>query len=170
MPETSMKTIANCKAAEFLRQVNRIRKAAKEYYDALNISEIKEKLGKKYAEQGKVPVYEFVSEILDIALEANAEKTVEIIGLAAFLDYEQAQELEPGQMIDILLECLASERVMTFFIRMANLGGSDTESISQCLIYARSIFSALSSSGNTSSSATISTSDSSNVGDMLENA
>ena len=173
MPE-KMKTIANCKAAEFLRQTNRIRKAAKEYYDTLNISGIRERMTKQYAEQddsGKTATtYEFISEILDSALEVNAEKTVEIIGLAAFLDYEQAQELEPGQMIDILIECLASERVMNFFIRMASLGGNDTASISQALSLAKSIFSAMSTSDSTSSNATIATTENSNVGDMSENA
>jgi hypothetical protein len=174
MPEMKMKTIANCKAAEFLRQANRIRKAAKEYYDTLDISGIRERMAKQYANQDeterKVTTYEFISEILDSALEVNAEKTVEIIGLAAFLNYDEAQELEPGQMIDILLECLASERVMSFFIKMASLGGSDTESISHALTLAKSIFSAMSSSDSTSSSAMMNESEKSNAGGMSENA
>lgn len=173
MPE-KMKTLANCKAAEFLRQANRIRKAAKEYYDALNISGIREEMAKKYGEQGeterKQTTYEFISEILDSALEINAEKTVEIIGLAAFLSYDEAQELEPGQMMDILMDCLASERVMNFFIKMASLGGSDTASISRGLTLTKSIFTAMNSLDSTSSNATTDSSEKSTAGDMSENA
>ena len=152
--ENKRKTLANCKAVEFLRQANKIRKSAKEYYDALNIDGIRKRLAKKYAEQDEAgknaTSHEFVSEILDGILDANAEKTVEIVGMIAFLEPVEAQELEPVEIFDILLDCLASERVMDFFIKLACLGGSDTENISQALISAKSLFSGMKSSDSTS--------------------
>ena len=172
--DTTRKTLANCKAADFLRQANKIRKSAKEYYDALNISGIRDRMAKKYAaqdENGKnATSHEYVSEILDAVLDANAEKTVEIIGMVAFLEPEQAQELEPAEMFDILLECLTSTRVMDFFIKMASLGGSDTANISQALISAKSLFSEMNTSGNTSPDASSDTNANASVGDMSGNA
>lgn len=172
MPER--KTLVNCKAAEFLRQANKIRKSAKEYYDALNISAIREKMAKKYVNQdetGKEETRsEYISEILDSILDANAEKTVELVGMVAFLEPEQAQELEPAEIFDILLECLASERVMDFFIKMACLGGSDTANISQALISAKSLFSGMKSSGSTSQNAQNEMIESVPAGDTSENA
>lgn len=171
--ENTRKTLANCKAAEFLRQANKIRKYAKEYYDALNISGIRDRMAKKYAgqdEEGKKATSrEYVSEILDAVLDANAEKTIEIIGLIAFLEPEEAQEIEPAEMFDIILECLASGRVMDFFIKMASLGGSDTADISQALMSARSMFSAMNTSGSTSQDASNNTSANASAGDMSEN-
>ena len=172
--DTTRKTLANCKAAEFLRQANKIRKQAKEYYDILNISGIRDRMAKKYAEQdeaGKEATsHEFVSEILDAVLDANAEKTVEIVGLVAFMEPEQAQELEPAEMFDILFDCLTSERVMDFFIKMAALGGKDTENILQALTSAKSFFSGMKSSGSTLQNAQSDSSASASVGDTSENA
>lgn len=172
--ESTRKTLANCKAADFLRQANKIRKSAKEYYDALNISGIRDRMAKKYAaqdESGKEATRaEYVSEILDAILDENAEKTVEIVGMVAFMEPEQAQELDPAEMFDILLECLASERVMTFFIKMASLGGSDTADISRALTSAKSLFSEMKSSGSTLKTVGNDMSESASAGDMPVNA
>lgn len=172
--ETTRKTLANCRAAEFLRQANKIRKVAKEYYDALNISGIRDRLASKYAAQDEAgketTAHEFVSEILDAVLDENAEKTVEIIGMVAFLEPDEAQELEPAEMFDILFNCLTSERTMDFFIKMASLGGKDTESILQALTSAKSIFSGIKSSVNTSPNAQNDLSANASAGDTSENA
>lgn len=171
---TTRKTLANCKAADFLRQANKIRKSAKEYYDALNISGIRDRMAKKYAaqdESGKEATRaEYVSEILDAILDENAEKTVEIVGMVAFMEPEQAQELDPAEMFDILLECLTSQRVMDFFIKMASLGGSDTANISQALISAKSLFSEMKSSDSTSLPVGSDTSANASAGGTSENA
>ena len=174
MPENKRKTLANCKATDFLRQANKIRKVAKEYYDALNISGIRDRMAKKYATQdetGKAATRaEYASEILDAILDENAEKTVEIIGMVAFLEPEQAEQLEPAEMFEILFDCLTSSRVMDFFIKLASLGGSDTANILQVLISAKSMCSEMTTSGNTSQNAIPDTTESASVGDMSESA
>lgn len=154
--EKARKTLANCKLSEFTRQANKIRHAVTEYYKTLNITGIRDRIAVEYKdadEKGKQALSNrFVSEILDVMLEENAEKTVEIIGMAAFLTYEEAELLEPDEGIDIVLECVGSDRVMNFFTRLVNLGQTSSGDTSRLLTSLKSITSGKNTSGSQSQS------------------
>ena len=151
------KTLANCKLSEFARQANAIRHYAAEYYKLLDLNAIKKDIIDRFGEEadGK----ELVSAILDKMLDANAEATVRIIGLAAFLTYDEAEQLSPGEAIDIVLECITSERVADFFINAARWAGMNTADISKTLTSIRSIFSGKDTSQNQSITSNSSTSE-----------
>lgn len=114
------KTLANCKLSEFMRQVNAMRHAVAGYYNDLDLHAIAD----KYKETKDTKAY--ISDILDSMLDENAEKTVEIIGMAAFMTYEESQQMLPSEMMDIVLELVQSLRVMDFFTSVVNLAGKNT--------------------------------------------
>lgn len=121
------KTLANCTMAEFLRQSNKIRHAVAEYLDytkLLSFRKNKPKFSddmteeeKKTAlrEQGK----KNISDMLDAALDENAEATVRILALICFIDdAEEAEKLNPADVFEVIM----SERVINFFTRLMQSG------------------------------------------------
>jgi hypothetical protein len=156
--ETKRKTLANCKLSEFTRQANRIRHAVADYYKTLDITGIRDRIAVEYKDADETKKQrlskKFVSEIMDAMLEVNAEKTVEIIGMIAFLTYEESEKLEPDEAFDIVLECVGSDRVMNFFTRLVNLAGTGSDDTSRLLTSLRSITSGKNTSGNQSSNST----------------
>ena len=138
--ETKRKTLANCKLSEFARQANAIRHYAAEYYKLLDIEATKKEILDRFGTDAKAS-RELVSAIVDKMLDTNAEATVRIIGLAAFLSYDEAEMLSPGEAINIVLECVTSERVADFFINAASWAGMNTADISKMLTSIRLNFS-----------------------------
>lgn len=128
------KTLANCTLAEFLRQANTIRHAVSDFWDECKIGEIvngvpdfpdgatdeeKENIIKAFSKKK-------ISDILDACLDTNAEKTVEIIGLMCFKSAEEAAQMDASEFFDVAFELLGSERVVSFFTKMASSGLIDT--------------------------------------------
>lgn len=128
------KTLANCTLAEFLRQANKIRHAVSDFWDECKIGDIvngvpvipadataedKENIIRKFSKQK-------ISDILDACLDTNAEKTVEIIGLMCFKSAEEAAQMDASEFFDVAFELLGSERVVSFFTKMASSGLIDT--------------------------------------------
>jgi hypothetical protein len=124
------KTLANCTTIEFLRQANKIRKAVGNYYDECDFKSI---LGRKpdfpfnsTVEQKEEIASKFrreqIDEILDICLDANAEKTVEIIGLMCFMTKEEAESTKANILLGLALELISSQEVVDFFSKMVQSG------------------------------------------------
>lgn len=136
-----MKTLANCTTAEFLRQSNKIRNAVSDFLKETNILEIRknmpeitesmtaEEKNAAYKEQAR----KNISDMLDCALDENAEKTVEVLGLMCFKEGKEAQELDVVDILDVSLELFTSERVLNFFTRLMKSGLISTGSTSQKL-------------------------------------
>ena len=133
------KTLANCTTIEFLRQANKIRKAVGNYYDECDFKSI---LGRKpdfpfnsTVEQKEEIARKFrrdqLDEILDICLDANAEKTVEIIGLMCFMTKEEAENTKANILLGLALELISSQEVVDFFSKMVQSGMIGMESSSQ---------------------------------------
>lgn len=129
-----MKTLANCSISEFIRQAYKIKKVVEELYKVSGIAEIRKKLPdikdkteEEAAELLREQSMKNISEILDACLGANAEKTVELIGLICFKEGEEVETLTPADVLDVALEVLNSERVLSFFSKLANLGLISTE-------------------------------------------
>ena len=130
------KTLANCSMAEFLRQSNKIRHAIAEYLDYTqllsfrknkpNISDDMTEEEKKaaFSEQGK----KNISDMLDAALDQNAEATTRILALLCFIDdADEAEKLNPADVFDVIM----SERVINFFTRLVQSGLIDMADTSQ---------------------------------------
>lgn len=160
--ETRRKTLANCKLSEFARQANAIRHYVSDYYKTLDLAAVKKAIvdNAESEEAKQSSGREYVSRILDKMLDENAESTVRLIGMLAFLSMNEAEQLAPGEAIDIVLECITSDRVTDFFISAANWAGINTGGISKTLISLKSMFSGNATSENQSSISTNSTSES----------
>ena len=131
-----MKTLANCTTVEFLKQSNKIRHAVSEYLaetKILDIRKIKPTIKDGMNEEEKKAAYreqakKNISDMLDSALEENAEATVRILALLCFIDDEkEAEQLDPFDLLDVIL----SERVLNFFTRLMQSGLIDMGDISQ---------------------------------------
>lgn len=128
------KTLANCSLKDFLRQTNKIRHAAADFYKIIGIADIRkilptykgdetpEEKEKLRTEQGK----KNISLVLDKCLDENIDKTIEIIGLMCFKSAEEAAEMDAGEFLDVCFDVLGSERVITFFTKLVSSGLIDT--------------------------------------------
>lgn len=131
--ETKRKTLANCSLYEFLRQSNKIRKAVGDYYDDCNFGEIMKRKPEFPAgadvETMKAIALDFrkaqINEVLDICLDTNVEKTVEIIGLMCFMDKEEAEKMPANVFMGLALELISSQEVLDFFSKMVQSGMID---------------------------------------------
>ncbi len=134
-----MKTLANCTTAEFLRQTNKIRKAVADYLSETGILKIRKTLPvfpmdaseEEKAIMMREQAKQNISDMLDKMLDEHAEKTVEVLALMCFKEGAEAQELEVCDILDVALELLTSERVLSFFTRLMQSGLITTANMSQ---------------------------------------
>ena len=131
-----MKTLANCTTVEFLKQSNKIRHAVSEYLSETKILDIRKNkpaIKDSMSEEEKKAAYreqakKNISDMLDTALEENAEATTRILALLCFIDDEkEAEKMDPFEVLDVLM----SERVLNFFTRLMSSGLIDMGSTSQ---------------------------------------
>lgn len=134
-----MKTLANCSLAEFLRQTNKIRKEVAVFLEQTKILDIRkvlpdlkeckteEEKREKIQKQSK----ENISNMLDAMLEENADATVRLLGLLCFKEGEELEELNPVDVIGVVLEILSSKRVLDFFTSLMQSGLINTANTSQ---------------------------------------
>lgn len=129
------KTLANCTLYEFLRQANKIRKAVGDYYTECNFGEIIKRkpefpVGADEATMQKIAKdfrMKQISDCLDVCLETNVEKTVEVIGLMCFMNKEEAEKMPANVFMGLALELISSQEVLDFFSKMVQSGMIDTE-------------------------------------------
>ena len=152
MPEIKRKTLANCDLPDFMRQAFQTSKKITEFYKKVNVSDFRKQITKKYGLENpemseeerenlsKKAGKDFIETIFETLMTNYAEEFVEIIGMAAFMDYEQAKKLSFSDAFDILEECMKSDEVMSFFISAAKSGGKDTAGILVMLMLLRHCF------------------------------
>lgn len=118
------KTLATCSAVEGLKQINKIKKKVAEYYKEIGVNDIKDKYRKlaesepdenKRNELSK----QMMNDIFDAALDANAEKTIEIVCYLAFLDVTEAETLTIDDAYEIITESMKSRAILDFFSSVA---------------------------------------------------
>lgn len=130
-----MKTLANCTPVEFLRQTNKIRHAAASFVRETGVLELRKRLpeltGKETEDEKKTALdkqaRQNLSDMADCLMDANAEKTAELLGMLCFME---PAELEKAKGIDFLtpaIEFLNSRPVMDFLLSLARLGGMNTD-------------------------------------------
>ena len=131
--ETKIKTLANCSTIDFLKQANKIRKAVGQFYDECNFGQImrgqpefpmnatetqREDIARNFRKNQ-------LNEILDICLETNVEKTVEIIGLMCFMEKKEAENTPANILLGLALDLISNQAVIDFFSKMAKSGMID---------------------------------------------
>lgn len=122
-----MKTLANCSPVEFLRQTNKIRHAAAEFMKETGVLELRKRhpelTGKETDEEKKAALdkqaRQNLSDMADLLMDTNAEKTAELLGMLCFMEPE---DLENAKGIDFLtpaIEILSSKPVIDFLLLLA---------------------------------------------------
>ena len=135
-----MKTLANCKPSEFLRQTNKIRKAVSAWMTATDIANIRARLPEKEpvpenaTKEEKVAIIlrnteklkkqriENLNAILDAVLDEHPDETLEVLALCCFVDPENADDHPVGDYLTAVSQLISDEAVIGFFISLAQLG------------------------------------------------
>lgn len=139
-----MKTLANCKPSEFLKQTNRIRKKAEKWLKDTNLIEIrnmkavlesmpKDATGEErlaIVERNRIKTEELAREKLSLTLDAILEKypdeTLEMLALCCFIEPEEADEQEVGVYLNAVAELIGNSAVLNFFTSVVLLGQINT--------------------------------------------
>lgn len=115
-------------------QTNKIRHKAADFYDIIGISDIKkimptfkgdetpEEKAKMMQKQG----LKNLSAFIDKCIDENIDATIEIVGLMCFKTPAEAAEMDASEFINVVFELISSERVLSFFTKMAKSGLIDT--------------------------------------------
>ena len=143
-----MKSLANCKPSEFLRQTNRIRKSVEKWLTDTDIMNIRRRLPEyetapkgTSAEERKAlvernvaleqeQIKKNVSAILDAVLEEHPDETLEVLALCCFVEPEDADNHPIKEYIGVLSELLNDKEVLSFFTSLARLAQTDTANAS----------------------------------------
>lgn len=172
MPVEKRKTLANCKLSEFTAQANKTRKQMYEFYHLINVRSIVDKYAKEVnngADRDEMSRM-LISDVIDAIMTDHPHESVAIIASCAFMSVDEAEQLDPSEALEIVIECISSQRVMDFFIRLERLAGSDTDSILPALLLIRGAISEMNSSGSESQRSTTSSAVSDTVGATSESA
>lgn len=136
-----MKTLANCKPTEFLKQTVRIKRAAENWLkltDILSIrkrvpevlpdisddmsDEEKEAVQKKRKEIVREKALENMSAIFDACFDEHPAETLEVIALCCFMEPDDIDNHETKELLEAALEMAEDETVIRFFTLLMRLG------------------------------------------------
>ena len=138
-----MKTLANCKPSEFLRQTNRIKKAVEKYVKDINLQGIRAKMPelatipieastderaaiiKENNKRLKEQSMKNLSEILDAALDKYPDETLEVLALVCFVEPEKVDDHPVSEYLSAIAEILNDEAVISFFSSFLRWGQMD---------------------------------------------
>ena len=141
-----MKNLATCKPSEFLKQTNRIKKAAEKWLtdtDILNIRKNLPKLDKidKDADveernrifeanqkKARKQMLENTSKILDAIMEDHPDETLELIALLCFVEPKDVDNYTVEEYLTSVTEMLTNKAVVGFFTSFAQWGLTSTRS------------------------------------------
>lgn len=135
-----MKNLANCTSIEFLVQCNKIRKQVETWLTDTKILEIRKNMcpllpvADDMSAEKKAAIEEEnekrrqkqakknISDMLDAALEENAEKTFELLALMCFMTPDEAKTTKPFVLLNCFAEMLNDEDVVGFFSSLMKSG------------------------------------------------
>ena len=141
-----MKNLATCKPSEFLRQTNRIKKAAEKWLTETDILNIRKNLPKletidKDADveernrifeanqkKARKQMLENTSKILDAIMEDHPDETLELIALLCFVEPQNVDDYTVEEYLTAITEMLSSKAVIGFFTSLAQWGLTSTRS------------------------------------------
>lgn len=130
MEKDKVKSIANCKPSEFLKQTNLIRHYVEEWMKLTDLAEIRKKLPdipEGATKEEKDALIEKQSKanfsaMLDSALEEHPEETLGVLALCCFIPVEEADNQPMEMYIEAIADLMESEAVTRFFISAVKLG------------------------------------------------
>lgn len=143
-----MKTLANCKPSEFLKQTNRIKKATEKWLKLTDIMNIRrnapelkeapldadvETKAKIFTENKKLIAEQSLknlSLILDAMLDKYPDETLELLALICFVDPEHVDDHKMSEYLEAITEMLNDEAVLGFFTSLARWGLTNTSGAS----------------------------------------
>lgn len=139
-----MKSLANCKPTEFLRQTNLIRKAVSKWLTDTDIMNIRRRVPafvvakpgssaeeraavvKQNADLQRKQIRDNMSAILDAMLDQYPEETLEILALCCFVDLAHVDDYPISEYLSAITSILSDEAVLGFFTSLAKLGQTNT--------------------------------------------
>lgn len=130
MANTKIKTLANCKPSEFLKQTNKIKRQVENWLTLTDIVKIRKELPTipedATEEEKKALIKEQsirnFSKILDSALEEHTEETLAILALCCFVPVEKADTKSIDFYMTAVADMIESEAVARFFTLLVKLG------------------------------------------------
>lgn len=123
-----MKNLANCTPLEFLRQTNRIRKAAANWLTLTKVMALR----KRAPAAGDDPeavrrqIEQNARDILGAVLEEYPRETAELLCLMCFIEPEEMDDHPMRELLGGLSEMLSCREVVDFFISLARLARTPT--------------------------------------------
>lgn len=125
-----MKNLANCTPREFLRQTNRIRKAAEGWLKTTKVLELRRKLptraegltDQEWDEIVEAHMNATLHKMLDAVLEEHPDETAELLGLLCFIEPEHLDEHSVAELMESFTELMNCREVVDFFISLTRLG------------------------------------------------
>lgn len=134
-----LKTLADCKPSEFLRQTNRIRKAAEKWLTDTDILNIRKRLpeftapadatvqekAEAFQAAKKAQVRKNLSAMLDAMLEEHPDETLEVLALTCFVEPENVDDHKITEYLEAYSRLISDEAVIGFFISLAQLARID---------------------------------------------
>lgn len=136
-----MKTLANCKLTEFCRQADICASEIESLMHSIDFKAVLAEFRDKYAntEADEETTRGLISDVFRKLLRDHPEEVVKLISSLAFMSYDEAEELSPVDALNVLLECMFSERVIDFFLSLKKLEQADSDPFFIALITLKSI-------------------------------
>jgi hypothetical protein len=146
---SELKTLANCKPSEFLRQTNRIKKSVEKWLTDTDIMNIRKRLPALEAVPIEASVEERaeivgrnkkareeqakrnVSVMLDAILEEHPDETLEVLALCCFVEPENVDDHPMSDYLDAFNSLINDKAVIGFFTSLASLVQKNTSSASK---------------------------------------
>lgn len=144
-----MKTLVNCTPIEFLKQTNKIRKAAEKWLNDTKILEIRQrvpelaKIDKDLPEEDRIKIFtenkkliekasrDNLFDMLDAILEKHPEETLELMALCCFIEPEEANTHKVEEYLAAFSDLISNPSVMGFFTSLAQWGQTSTSVVSK---------------------------------------
>lgn len=140
MARKKLKTLASCKPSEFLKQTNRIRKAAEKWLNVTDIMHIREdnkpKLKMALPDSSDVEKQRIedenqkiikeqakanFSKILDVIMDEHPDETLELLALCCFVEPENVDDYPVSMYLEAFGELINDEAVLNFFMSSIQL-------------------------------------------------
>ena len=146
---SELKTLATCKPSEFLRQTNRIKKAAERWLTNTDIVNIRKRLPATEAvptdasfeertaivERNKKLMMEQskknISAMLDAILEEHPDETLELLALCCFVEPENVDDYPISDYLAAFNTLINDKAVVNFFTSLVSLGQTVTSTASK---------------------------------------
>lgn len=142
-----MKNLATCKPSEFLKQTNRIKKAAEKWLTDTDILNIRKNLPKletinkdasvedrnrifeENQKRAREQARENASRMLDAILDKHPDETLELIALLCFVEPDDVDDHTVEEYLTAVSEMLTNKAVVGFFTSLAQWGLMNTQNV-----------------------------------------